>query len=213
MQSYQEEFIRFAIDCDVLRFGEFRLKSGRISPYFFNLGLFNTGGRLSRLGEFYAQAAINNGLEFDLLFGPAYKGIALATSCAIALAQQHGRDVPWCFNRKVAKDHGEGGQLVGAPLQGRVLIVDDVITAGTAVREAMAIIQTANAQASGVLVALDRAERGESARSAIQEVQERFGIKVASIVSLSDVLEYLAQDPLLKQHWQAVQEYRERYGV
>jgi len=213
MQSYQEEFIRFAIDCGVLSFGEFRLKSGRVSPYFFNLGLFNTGGRLSRLGEFYAQAAINNALEFDLLFGPAYKGIALATSCAIALAQQHGRDVPWCFNRKVAKDHGEGGQLVGAPLQGRVLIVDDVITAGTAVREAMAIIQSASAQASGVLVALDRAERGEGARSAIQEVQERFGIKVASIVSLSDVLEYLAQDPLLKQHWQAVQEYRERYGV
>jgi len=213
MQSYQEEFIRFAIDCGVLSFGEFHLKSGRVSPYFFNLGLFNTGGRLSRLGAFYAKAAVNNGLEFDLLFGPAYKGIALATSCAIALSQQHGRDVPWCFNRKVAKDHGEGGQLVGAPLQGSVLIVDDVITAGTAVREAMGIIETAGAQASGVLVALDRAERGEDSRSAIQEVQERFGVKVACIVALSDVLEYLAQDRLLKQHWQAVQDYRERYGI
>jgi len=213
MQSYQEEFIRFAIDCGVLSFGEFHLKSGRVSPYFFNLGLFNTGGRLSRLGGFYAKAAVNNGLEFDLLFGPAYKGIALATSCAIALSQQHGRDVPWCFNRKVAKDHGEGGQLVGAPLQGRVLIVDDVITAGTAVREAMGIIRAAGAQATGVLVALDRAERGEGSRSAIQEVKERFGVKVACIVALSDVLEYLAQDRLLKQHWQAVQDYRERYGI
>jgi len=212
MQSYQEEFIRFAIDCGVLSFGEFKLKSGRVSPYFFNLGLFNTGGRLSRLGQFYAKAALSSGLEFDLLFGPAYKGIALATSCAMALAQQ-GRDVPWCFNRKQTKDHGEGGRLVGSRLVGRVLIVDDVITAGTAVREAMQIIQTAGASATGVLVALDRAERGEGARSAIQEVEERFGIKVASIVSLADVLEYLAQDPLLHQHWQAVQSYRECYGV
>jgi len=212
MQSYQEEFIRFAIDCGVLSFGEFQLKSGRVSPYFFNLGLFNTGGRLSRLGEFYAKAAISSGIEFDLLFGPAYKGIALATSCAMALSQ-HGRDVPWCFNRKQAKDHGEGGQLVGSALNGRVLIVDDVITAGTAVREAMQIIRSAGAKASGVLVALDRAERGEGANSAIQEVEERFGIKVASIVSLADVLEYLAQDPLLNKHWQAVQSYRERYGV
>jgi len=213
MQSYQEEFIRFAIDCGVLSFGEFHLKSGRISPYFFNLGLFNTGVKLVRLGEFYAKAAASSGVEFDLLFGPAYKGIALATSCAMALAQQHGRDVPWCFNRKVAKDHGEGGGLVGAPLQGRVLIVDDVITAGTAVREAMQIIQMAGAKASGVLVALDRAERGEGARSAIEEVEERFAIKVASIVSLADVLEYLTQDPLLNKHKQAVQSYRESYGV
>jgi len=154
MQSYQEEFIRFAIDCEVLRFGEFRLKSGRISPYFFNLGLFNTGGKLAQLGSFYAKAAVASGVEFDLLFGPAYKGIPLATSCAVALAQQHGRDLPWCFNRKQAKDHGEGGQLVGSPLAGRVLIIDDVITAGTAVREAMQIIQTADAKASGVLVAV-----------------------------------------------------------
>jgi len=212
MQSYQEEFIRFAIDCGVLSFGEFELKSGRVSPYFFNLGLFNTGGKLSRLGQFYAKAAINSGIEFDLLFGPAYKGIALATSCAMALSEQ-GRDVPWCFNRKQAKDHGEGGQLVGSPLVGRALIVDDVITAGTAVREAMQIIRMKGAQAAGVLVALDRAERGEGASSAIQEVQERFGVKVVSIVSLADVLEYLAQDPLLHQHWQAVQSYRERYGV
>ncbi|KXU38870.1 orotate phosphoribosyltransferase [Ventosimonas gracilis] len=212
MQSYQEEFIRFAIDCGVLSFGEFQLKSGRVSPYFFNLGLFNTGGRLSRLGQFYAKAAISSGIEFDLLFGPAYKGIALATSCAMALSEQ-GRDVPWCFNRKQAKDHGEGGQLVGSPLVGRALIIDDVITAGTAVREAMQIIRMAGAQAAGVLVALDRAERGEGANSAIQEVQERFGVKVVSIVSLADVLEYLAQDPLLHQHWQAAQSYRERYGV
>jgi len=213
MQSYQEEFIRFAIDCGVLRFGEFRLKSGRLSPYFFNLGLFNTGGRLLKLGEFYARAAVNSGLEFELLFGPAYKGIALATSCAMALSQQHGRDVPWCFNRKQVKDHGEGGRLVGAPLGGRVLIVDDVITAGTAVREAMHIIQTGGASAAGVLVALDRAERGEGTLPATEEVARQFGIKVACIVSLEHVLEYLARQPQFNKHWQAVQSYRERYGV
>ncbi len=213
MQSYQREFIRFAIERGVLRFGEFTLKSGRTSPYFFNAGLFNSGSALAQLGRFYASAVIESGLDFDVIFGPAYKGIPLGAATAIALAEQHQRDLPWCFNRKEAKDHGEGGTLVGAPLTGRVLIVDDVITAGTAIREVMQIIRAQNAEAAGVLIALNRQERGQGELSAIQEVERDYRMPVISIVSLEQVLEYLADDVQLKQHLPAVQAYREQYGI
>lgn len=213
MQAYQREFIRFAIERGVLRFGEFTLKSGRTSPYFFNAGLFDSGLALARLGRFYAAAVVNSGLSFDVLFGPAYKGIPLAATTAVALAEHHQRDLPWCFNRKEAKAHGEGGTLVGAPLAGRVLIIDDVITAGTAIREVMQIIQTQGAQAAGVLIALNRQERGQGELSAIQEVERDFGMPVVSIVSLEQVLEYLADDAELKQYLPAVQAYRTEYGI
>ena len=213
MQAYQREFIRFAIERGVLRFGEFKLKSGRTSPYFFNAGLFNSGSALARLGDFYAAAVIDSGLDFDVIFGPAYKGIPLAAATAIALAQQHDRDLPWCFNRKEAKDHGEGGTLVGAPLTGRVLIVDDVITAGTAIREVMQIIHAQGAQAAGVLIALNRQERGQGQLSAIQEVERDYGMPVVSIVSLAQILDYLSQDGQLRQHLPAVEAYRDQYGI
>ena len=213
MQAYQREFIQFAIERGVLRFGEFTLKSGRTSPYFFNAGLFNSGLALARLGRFYAAALVDSGIPFDVLFGPAYKGIPLAAATAVALAEQHGQDLPWCFNRKEAKDHGEGGTLVGAPLAGRVLIVDDVITAGTAIREVMQIIQAQGAQAAGVLIALNREERGQGELSAIQEVERDFAMPVVSIVSLTQVLEYLADNAQLKQYLPAVQAYREQYGI
>ncbi|MBB6340816.1 orotate phosphoribosyltransferase [Pseudomonas fluvialis] len=213
MQAYQRDFIRFAIERGVLRFGEFKLKSGRTSPYFFNAGLFNSGLALAQLGRFYASAIVDSGVDFDVLFGPAYKGIPLAATTAVALAEQHQRDLPWCFNRKEAKDHGEGGTLVGAPLTGRVLIVDDVITAGTAIREVMQIIQAQGAQAAGVLIALNRQERGQGELSAIQEVERDFAMPVISIVSLEQVLEYLAGDAELKQHLPAVEAYRAQYGI
>ncbi len=213
MQAYQREFIRFAIERGVLRFGEFTLKSGRTSPYFFNAGLFNSGSALAQLGRFYASAVIESDLDFDVIFGPAYKGIPLGAATAIALAEQHQRDLPWCFNRKEAKDHGEGGTLVGAPLTGRALIVDDVITAGTAIREVMQIIRAQNAEAAGVLIALNRQERGQGELSAIQEVERDYRMPVISIVSLEQVLEYLADDVQLKQHLPAVQAYREQYGI
>lgn len=213
MQAYQREFIRFAIERGVLRFGEFTLKSGRTSPYFFNAGLFNSGLALAQLGRFYAEAVQASGLDFDVLFGPAYKGIPLVSATAVALAEQHGRDLPWCFNRKEAKEHGEGGTLVGAPLVGKALIVDDVITAGTAIREVMQIIQAQGAQAAGVLIALNREERGQGELSAIQEVERDFAMPVISIVSLEQVLEYLAGDAELKQHLPAVEAYRAQYGI
>ena len=213
MQAYQREFIRFAIERGVLRFGEFTLKSGRTSPYFFNAGLFDSGLALAQLGRFYAAAVVDSGIDFDVLFGPAYKGIPLAATTAVALAEHHQRDMPWCFNRKEAKDHGEGGTLVGAPLAGRVLIVDDVITAGTAIREVMQIIQAQGTQAAGVLIALNRQERGQGELSAIQEVERDFGMPVVSIVSLEQVLEYLAGDAELKQYLPAVQAYRAEYGI
>ncbi|AMB84244.1 orotate phosphoribosyltransferase [Pseudomonas agarici] len=214
MQAYQRDFIRFAIDRGVLRFGEFTLKSGRTSPYFFNAGLFNSGSALAQLGRFYAAAIIDSGMAFDVLFGPAYKGIPLAAATAVALAEHHRLDLPWCFNRKEAKAHGEGGSLVGAPLAGNVLIVDDVITAGTAIREVMQIIASQDgAQAAGVLIALNRQERGNGELSAIQEVERDFGIAVVSIVSLNQVLEFLADDQQLKQHLPAVEAYRAQYGV
>ncbi|NLY13081.1 MAG: orotate phosphoribosyltransferase [Gammaproteobacteria bacterium] len=213
MQAYQREFIQFALERGVLRFGEFTLKSGRISPYFFNAGLFDSGLALAKLGRFYAQALMDSGLSYDVVFGPAYKGIPLAATTAVALAEHHQRDVPWCFNRKEAKDHGEGGTLVGAPLAGKVVIVDDVITAGTAIREVMQIIQAQGAQAAGVLIALDRQERGTGALSAIQEVERDFNMPVISIVSLQQVLEYLAQSAELKRYLPAVERYREDYGI
>jgi orotate phosphoribosyltransferase len=189
------------------------LKSGRTSPYFFNAGLFNSGSALAQLGKFYAAAVVESGISFDVLFGPAYKGIPLAAATAVALADHHSLDLPWCFNRKEAKAHGEGGSLVGAPLTGDVLIIDDVITAGTAIREVMQIIQAQGANAAGVLIALNRQERGNGELSAIQEVERDFGIPVVSIVSLNQVLEFLADDPQLKQHLPAVEAYRAQYGI
>lgn len=213
MQAYQREFIQFALERGVLRFGEFTLKSGRVSPYFFNAGLFDSGLALAKLGRFYAQALVDSGLSYDVVFGPAYKGIPLAATTAVALAEHHATDMPWCFNRKEAKAHGEGGTLVGAPLAGNVVIVDDVITAGTAIREVMQIIKAQGAQAAGVLIALDRQERGTGALSAIQEVERDFNMPVISIVSLQQVLEYLAQSDALKQYLPAVERYREDYGI
>ncbi|MEL0166718.1 MAG: orotate phosphoribosyltransferase [Pseudomonadaceae bacterium] len=214
MHEYQREFIRFALDRNVLRFGEFTLKSGRKSPYFFNAGLFNDGAALARLGRFYAQALVHSGLEdVDVIFGPAYKGIPLAAVTAVALADSFDRNLPYCFNRKEAKDHGEGGTLVGAPLEGRVLIIDDVITAGTAVREVMQIIQQAGATPAAVMIALDRQERGQGELSAIQEVERDFGIPVISIVSLNQVMDFIQDDPELQQHLPAVQAYRAEFGI
>ena len=213
MHDYQREFLDFAIATNVLRFGEFKLKSGRISPYFFNAGLFNTGGALARLGRYYAAAVQDSGLQFDVLFGPAYKGIPLAAACAIALADQHGRDVPYCFNRKEAKDHGEGGNTVGAPLQGRILVIDDVIPAGTAIRESMQIIAGAGARAAGVVIALDRQERGSGALSAIQEVQQQYGIPVVSIVNIDNLETYLAAQARQTDALEAIRTYRAQYGV
>ncbi|MFN3579187.1 MAG: orotate phosphoribosyltransferase [Pseudomonas sp.] len=214
MQEYQREFIRFALDRQVLKFGEFTLKSGRKSPYFFNAGLFNTGSSLGRLGRFYAQAFVHSGLDdVDVIFGPAYKGIPLAAVTAVSLAESFDRDVPYCYNRKEAKDHGEGGTLVGAPLKGRVLIVDDVITAGTAVREVMQIIRAEGAEPAAVMIALNREERGQGELSAIQEVERDFGIPVVSIVSLTQVLAFLEEDAELRQYLPAVQAYRAEYGI
>lgn len=213
MQDYQEEFIDFAISNNVLRFGEFTLKSGRVSPYFFNAGLFNTGGTLARLGRFYAAAIDDSGIKFDVLFGPAYKGIPLAASCAMALADYHGRDLPYCFNRKESKAHGEGGNIVGAPLQGKVLVIDDVITAGTAIRESMELIQTAGATAAGVIIALDRQEKGSGELSAIQEVERDYVIPVLSIIRLDHLLQYLEHHVDMAAHLAAIQHYREQYGI
>lgn len=213
MQSYKKEFLEFAIEAGVLRFGEFTLKSGRISPYFFNAGLFNRGSHLARLGRFYAQTIMDAGIGFDVLFGPAYKGIPLAAASSIALADHHDTDTPWCFNRKEAKDHGEGGNLVGAPLEGRVLIIDDVITAGTAIRESLKTIDTAGASAVGVVIALDRQERGQDERSAIQEVEQDLGLKVASIVTLAELQTFLQDQPEYTDALAAIADYRAKYGI
>jgi orotate phosphoribosyltransferase len=213
MRDYQKSFIEFALQCEVLRFGAFTLKSGRVSPYFFNAGLFNTGAALAKLGQYYAAAIQDAGIAFDVLFGPAYKGIPLAVSCAIALAERHGRDVPYCFNRKETKHHGEGGNIVGAPLTGRVLVIDDVITAGTAIRESMALIEAARATPAAVVIALDRQEKGQGELSAIQEVEQQYGVAVISIVTLAHLIEFLVQQPEWAQHLEAVRAYRARYGI
>ncbi|HBR97772.1 MAG TPA: orotate phosphoribosyltransferase [Gammaproteobacteria bacterium] len=213
MSDNHQHFIEFALDKDVLKFGRFELKSGRISPYFFNAGLFNTGEAMAKLGRFYAQAIVDSGIAFDMLFGPAYKGIPLACATAIALADEHGRDVPWCFNRKEAKAHGEGGHLVGAPLAGRVLVVDDVITAGTAINEAAGIIAAEQATFAGVAIALDRQERGQGERSAIEEVAERYAIDVLSVASLTDLITYLEHQTDATRYLSDVRAYRDQYGV
>ena len=208
MKPYQRQFIEFALNKQVLKFGEFTLKSGRQSPY-----LFNTGRDLALLGRFYAEALVDSGVDFDLLFGPAYKGIPIATTTAVALAEHHERDVPYCFNRKEAKDHGEGGNLVGSPLQGRVMLLDDVITAGTAIRESMEIIQANGATLAGVMISLDRQERGRGELSAIQEVERDYGCQVIAIITLNDLIAYLAEKPEMANHLAAVEAYRQQYGV
>ena len=213
MKAFQRDFIEFAIERGVLKFGEFTLKSGRVSPYFFNAGLFNRGGDLAKLGRFYADALMDAGIAFDVLFGPAYKGIPIATTTAVALADSHKLDVPYCFNRKEAKTHGEGGNLVGSPLEGKVMLVDDVITAGTAIRESMTLIEQQQASLSGVLIALDRQERGNGELSAIQEVERDFGTQVISIVSLADVVAYLTEKGGFDSEISAINTYRENYGI
>ena len=229
MHAYQREFLRFAIAQGVLRFGSFTLKSGRVSPYFFNAGGFDSGASLARLGRFYAEAALTAGLKFDLLYGPAYKGIPLAAATAIALADHHDRDLPWAFNRKEAKDHGEGGSIVGSPLAGRVLIIDDVITAGTSVGESVALIEAAGARPAAVLIALDRRERGPAAavatgpdgppdpdsapRSAVDEVRDRYGLTVTAIVTLDDLIAFLGETAGMTGTLAAMRRYRDRYGV
>jgi len=213
MQHYQRDFLDLALHCNVLRFGDFTLKSGRVSPYFFNAGRFDGGSALARLGHAYAAAAIASGLDFDMLFGPAYKGIALAATTAIAMATQHARDLPFAFNRKEAKQHGEGGSLIGAPLAGRVLIVDDVITAGTAIRESLQLIAAQGATVAGVLIALDRQERGLGTRSAVQEISDQFGIPVVAIARLNELVALTAERPELALQRQRLENYRAEYGV
>ncbi|MBS0358035.1 MAG: orotate phosphoribosyltransferase [Proteobacteria bacterium] len=213
MQDYQRDFIEFCIKHQVLRFGEFKLKSGRMSPYFFNAGLFNSGAALAKLGYYYATAILQTQVSFDMLFGPAYKGIPLVSTTVVALAQDYERDIPYCFNRKEVKDHGEGGVLVGAPLQGKVFVIDDVITAGTAIRESMKIISETPAQICGIMVAMDRQERGQGKLSAIQEVKEQFGIPVFSIIKLENLIEYLSQQPENKEILEKMRAYRAEYGV
>jgi len=212
MQPYQREFLELALHKNALRFGEFTLKSGRISPYFFNAGLFDSGATLATLGRAYAQAAADSGIAFDMLFGPAYKGIALATITATALAERHGRDVPLAFNRKEAKDHGEGGVLIGAPLAGRVLIVDDVISAGTAIRESLALIRARGATPAGILIALDRQERGRGELSAAQEIAAEFGTPVVAIARLQELLALAAEKPDLGAYRDKLAAYRSAYG-
>ena len=213
MHDYQREFIDLAIECGALRFGQFTLKSGRISPYFFNSGLFNSGARLARLGRYYAAAIEQSGLAYDMLFGPAYKGIPLVAAASIGLAETHGRDVPYAFNRKETKDHGEGGIVVGAALKGRVLIIDDVITAGTSVGESVAIISAAGATAVGVLIALDRQERGKGASSAFQEVEGLYGITAVSIINLSNLIEYLTSLRGRTAELELISAYQKEYGI
>jgi orotate phosphoribosyltransferase len=213
MQKYQHDFIQLAIKHQALCFGEFTLKSGRTSPYFFNAGRFQTGSALAELGRYYAAAIKDANIDFDIVFGPAYKGIPLAATTAIALSDHHNQDLPYCYNRKEAKDHGEGGTLVGAPLKGKVLIVDDVITAGTAVREVMSIIQSAGAQPAAVLIGLNRQERGQGALSAIQEVEQSFGIPVVSIINLNHIIHYLEHQPNQEDMVHKIKTYRTTYGV
>ena len=215
MQDFQKDFLNFVIENEILRFGEFTLKSGRVSPYFFNAGLFNTGEKLSFLAECYAASIVASGIDYDVLFGPAYKGIPLATATAMALANNHQVNKPYCFNRKEAKAHGEGGSIVGAELSGNVLIVDDVITAGTAVREAAEIISDNGAKLNGIAVAMDRQEKGTGELSAIQEIEQSYRIKVVSIISLQNIVDYLmaSENDKLQPYLDAVVAYREEFGI
>jgi len=214
MQDYQRQFIQLAMNSEVLRFGEFTLKSGRVSPYFFNAGLFNSGNALAELGRCYAQAIIDSGIEYDVLFGPAYKGIPVAAVTVMALATEHGIDMPYAFNRKEAKDHGEGGNIVGASMAGkRVLIIDDVITAGTAIREAVDIIKTQQAEPVGVLIALDRQEKGQGDLSAVQEVERDFDMQVSNIVTMKNLIDFLSEDESQSEMLKLMMAYREQYGI
>lgn len=212
MQDYKQAFLQLALEVGALKFGEFELKSGRISPYFFNAGLFSSGKTMALLGQYYAQALVGANVEFDVIFGPAYKGIPLATALATALYKEHGIDKPYCYNRKEVKDHGEGGQLVGAPLEGRVLLIDDVISAGTAIREAAQLINADNAQLAGVIISLDRQEKGQTDKSAVQEVEINLGVDVISIANLQDLLHYL-HNMGNTEIAGLVESYREKYGV
>lgn len=213
MQDYQRSFVEFAIGHDVLRFGSFTLKSGRTSPYFFNAGGFDTGARLAGLGRFYAAAIAERAPDFDVLLGPAYKGIPIAAATAVQLAEHHGRDVPWSFNRKEAKDHGEGGMIVGAPLQGRVLLVDDVITSGKAIREVVPLVEDASAELAGIVVAVDRQERGAGDLSAVDEVRRDLGVPVEAIVTFDHVIEFLEESGRHAEHLDAARAYRDQYGA
>jgi orotate phosphoribosyltransferase len=213
MLDYQKKFIRYALECGVLKFGQFQLKSNRTSPYFFNTGLFNTGAKLDKLGHFYAQALLHSGFEADVLYGPAYKGIPLACATAMAYSRITGQDMPFAFNRKEAKDHGEGGTLVGSSLQGRVVILDDVITAGTSVRESVNIIRSVNAQPIGVLIALDRQEQGINKISAMSEVEQDFTLSVKAIISLADIVKFLQAEPNTDHELTAIKKYQHCYGV
>ena len=213
MENYKQQFIEFALARQVLKFGEFTLKSGRVSPYFFNAGLFNQGADLARLGEFYAAALQDAGLQYDMIFGPAYKGIPIATAVSIALFNRFDINKPVCFNRKETKDHGEGGNLIGSPLRGKVLLVDDVITAGTAIRESMQIIQANEAQLSAVLIALNRQERGNGKLSAIQEVERDYQCDVLSIIDFADLMAFIETQPEYQQYLPAMRAYREQYGI
>lgn len=213
MQAYKSQFLELSLELGVLKFGEFRLKSGRVSPYFFNAGLFNTGYAAAKLGRYYAAAVVDSKIEFDMLFGPAYKGIPLVALTAAALAEHYDDDVPFAFNRKEAKSHGEGGVIIGAPVAGRVLIIDDVITAGTAIGEAVNLIRAEGAEPAGVVISLDRQEIGKGTRSAVQEVEGALGVPVRSIVRLEDLIEHLEESSEYGQHLAAVQAYRNRYGV
>lgn len=213
MKPYQQEFLNFAIDNNVLRFGEFTLKSGRISPYFFNFGLFQTGSSLARLGDYYAQAIVDSGIKFNMLFGPAYKGIPLVSVIAATLYEKHGLDYAYAYNRKEAKDHGEGGNIVGAPLQGQVLIVDDVISAGTACREAAQIVEENGAKLAGIAISLDRQERGQGIQSAVQEVEQSYAIKVINIIGLEDVIEHIKTSLDDQKLIETINNYREQYGI
>lgn len=213
MQDYQRQFIELALSKQVLKFGEFTLKSGRLSPYFFNTGLFDNGFDLAQLGRCYAQTIVEHDLNFDVIFGPAYKGIPLVSVASVALSEHHSINTPYSFNRKEKKDHGEGGSIVGSPLQGDVLIIDDVISAGTAIRESIDIIKANGANPMGVLIALDRQEKGQGELSAVQEVERDYGIPVYSIIKLADLINYLKQDPQLGSFYDKVIEYRESYGV
>jgi orotate phosphoribosyltransferase len=210
--DFRQEFIEFALAQNVLRFGEFKTKAGRLSPYFFNAGLFNDGAALDRLSQFYAQAILASGIAFDVLYGPAYKGIPLVSATALALSRA-GRNLPFAFNRKEAKDHGEGGDIIGTPLAGRVLIVDDVISAGTSVRESVDIIRSAGAAPCGVVIALDRMERGTGALSAVQEVRQDYGLPVVAVATLDDLMSFLGRRPGFADHEAAVARYRQEYGV
>lgn len=213
MEKYQSDFIQLAIECQALCFGEFTLKSGRVSPYFFNAGKFQTGAAIAKLGRYYAQAIVASGVSFDLVFGPAYKGIPLAATTAVALADHHNLDLPYCYNRKEVKSHGEGGTLVGAPLVGKILIIDDVITAGTAVREVMTIIEQAGATPAAVVIGLNRQEKGKGEVSAIQEVEQTFGVPVVSIINLNHIITYLEAQSDQSELIEKIKAYRARYGV